>query len=82
MKYSVELTETVISNLKKLSREDKGQILKKIDGIREHPFTYLKKLKGSKLWRLHLGKYRAIIDVLVKGKCLIVLRIGKRDGIY
>jgi len=61
---------------------DRETILKKIYSLNENPFPHLKKLKGDKLWRLRILKYRAIMDVLVSGKKIIVLRIGHRKNIY
>lgn len=82
MTYSIELTQKAKDALSHLSKDAREQILKKIYGIRNNPLPHLRKLKGSKLWRLRIGKYRTIIDVIVKGKRLIVLRIGKRNSIY
>ena len=80
--YTIELTKKAIDFLRKLQKEDAEAILKKIYSIKENPFPSLKKLKGTKLWRLRIGKYRSILDVIVKGKRIIVLRIGKRGNVY
>ena len=80
--YSIELTKKSEDFLKKISGEDSEMILKKIYSIKDNPFPYLKKLKGQKFWRLRITKYRAIIDVLVVGKKITVLRIGYRKNIY
>jgi len=39
-------------------------------------------LKGSKLWRLRVLKYRVIVDVVVSGHKIVVLRIGFRKNVY
>lgn len=80
--YSIELTEKSRIFLLKLPKADKEAILRKVYSIRENPIPFLKKLKGTKLWRLRIGKYRAIVDVIVRGKRIIVLRIGKRKNVY
>ena len=82
MSYSIELTDKAKDALVRLSKTDQQQILKKIYTLKESPHSNLKKLKGTKLWRLRVGKFRAIIDVIVKGNRIIVLRIGKRDSVY
>ena len=68
--------------LKKIPRKDSEIILKRFYSIRENPFSHLKRLQGYKLWRLRIIDYRAIIDVVVSGRKIIVLRIGHRKNIY
>ena len=80
--YLIEIEENAEKFLKKISQEDKNILLNKIYSIRENPFRYLKKLQGHKLWRLRVLKYRMIVDVVVSGRKIIVLRIGHRKNIY
>lgn len=80
--YSIEIEEKAERFLKKIPEKDRSIILNKIYSIRHNPFRYLKRLHGHKLWRLRVLKYRAIIDVIVTGKKIIVLRIGYRKNIY
>ncbi len=80
--YSIELTKKAKQFLLKLPKTEQEIIVKKIYSLREQPHAHFKKLVGSRLWRLRIGKYRAIIDVIIKGKRLFVLRIGKRDEVY
>jgi len=80
--YSIELTKKSEKFLRKIPKEDSEMVLRKIYSIRENPFSHLKKLKGQKFWRLRVMKYRAIVDVLVSGKRIIVLRIGFRKNVY
>ena len=80
--YDIKLSGISKKFLKKLSAQDYNLILKKIFSIRDNPFHYLKKLKGNNLWRLRIKDYRAIIDVIVSGKQIIVLRIGHRKNVY
>jgi mRNA interferase RelE/StbE len=80
--YSVEFTKEAQRYFNKIPKGDALILSKRINSIRENPFPHLRKLKGSKLWRLRVLKYRIIIDVLVSGKRIIVLRIGHRKNIY
>jgi mRNA-degrading endonuclease RelE of RelBE toxin-antitoxin system len=80
--YSVQIEKNAENFLKKLPKKDREIILKKIYSIRERPFRFLKKLQGEKLWRLRIGDYRAIADVVVSMGKIIVLRIGRRDNVY
>jgi len=80
--FQIELTETAKGFLKKLQKKNSEVILKKIYSIRENPYRFLKRLKGDKLWRLRIGDYRAIIDVIISMNKIIVVRIGNRKNVY
>jgi len=80
--YFIEFTKIANKFFQKLSKKDQEIISKKINQIRENPFRFLKKLQGSKLWRLRVLKYRAIVDVVVSRNKIIVLRIGYRKSVY
>ncbi len=80
--YRIELTEREVHYLESIERIEAERILKKFYSIRENPIAHLKKLKHTKLWRLRVGPHRAIIDILIKGKRMVVLRIGPRKIIY
>ncbi len=82
MTYSIELSDSAIKQLKKLDKTIAEIIAKKLNLIREDPFRYLKKLEGSKLWRLRIMDYRAIVDVIITEKKIFVLRIGRRESVY
>lgn len=80
--YDLIIEEVSEKFLKKLPKRDSEIILKKLYEIRENPFRFLKKLQGSKLWRLRIMKYRAVLDVVISGNKIIVLRIGYRKNVY
>ncbi|MDO8623420.1 MAG: type II toxin-antitoxin system RelE/ParE family toxin [archaeon] len=80
--FQVEFTETAKNFLKKLQKKDSDIILNKIYSLKDNPFRFLKRLQGEKLWRLRIGDYRAVIDVIVSNNKIIVVRIGHRKNIY
>jgi len=80
--YSIQIEKNVENFLKRLQKKDAEIILNKIYSIRENPFRYLKRLQGKKLWRLRIGDYRAIVDVIISMNKIIVLKIGYRKNIY
>ena len=80
--YTIELTETSKKFLGTLPKKDSEMILRKIYSIRDNPFRFLKRLQGEKLWRLRIADYRAIVDVIVSGRKIIVIRIGHRKKVY
>ena len=80
--FQIEFTETAKDFLKKLKKNDAEIILNKIYSIRENPYRFLKRLQGEKLWRLRIGDYRAVVDVIVSINKIMVIRIGHRKNIY
>ncbi len=80
--YSIQIEKNVEDFLKKLQKKDTEIILNKIYSIKENPFRFLKRLQGEKLWRLRIGDYRVIIDVIISMNKIIVLRIGHRKNVY
>ena len=80
--FQIEITETAKKFLEKLNKKDSAIILNKIYSIRENPFRYLKRLQGEKLWRLRIGAYRTIVDIIVSMNKIVVVRIGHRKNIY
>ena len=79
--YSIEIEKNAEDFLKELQKKDAETILNKIYSVRENPFRYLKRLQGEKLWRLRVGDYRVIVDVIVSMNKIIVIRIGHRKNI-
>jgi mRNA interferase RelE/StbE len=80
--YSIQIEKNAEDFLKKLQKKDTEMILNKIYSIRNNPFRYLKRLQGEKLWRLRMGDYRAIVDVIISMNKIIVIRISHRKNIY
>ena len=80
--YVIEFTKSSKKFLKSIPHSDVEIIIKKIYELKDNPFRFLKKLEGHKLWRLRVMDYRAIIDVVVSGNKIIVLKIGYRKNVY
>ena len=80
--YSIQIEKNAEEFLKKLQKKEAEIILNKIYSIRENPYRFLKRLQGEKLWRLRIGDYRAIVDVIISMNKIIVVRISHRKDIY
>lgn len=80
--YTIEITSKAEKDLKKLPKNIQSLILNKLYSLRENPFSKVKRLQGKSLWRLRVDKYRAILDILISGRKVIVLRIGHRKNVY
>ena len=80
--YSIQIEKNVEDFLKKLEKKDAEIILNKLYSIRENPYRFLKRLQGEKLWRLRIGDYCSVVDVIVSMNRIIVIRIGHRKKVY
>ncbi len=80
--YSIEISAISERFLKKLPRKDAERILEKLQSIRDEPLRYVVRLKGTRLWKLRIGDYRAEVDILIEGRTIFVVRIGHRRNIY
>jgi mRNA interferase RelE/StbE len=80
--YLIQIEKNAENFLKKLDKKDSEIILKKIYLLRDNPFRFLKRLQGEKFWRLRIGDYRAIVDVIISGNKIVIIRIGKRCNVY
>ncbi len=82
MTYSLEITETAERFLKKMDSKNRTFLLHKLNSIRDDPFSHLKHLSGAKLWRLRIGDYREILDILISGRRITVVRIDHSKNVY
>jgi mRNA interferase RelE/StbE len=80
--FEIKLTKISKQFLKKISKKEAEIILNKIYSVRDNPYRFLKRLQGQKLWRLRIGSYRAVVDVIISINKIIVVRIGHRKNVY
>lgn len=82
--FSVELKKSAKKELDDCPSEYSDKIKKILYFLKKnpHPFKYLdvKKLKGTKnTFRIRIGRYRIIYEVINEEKLILVLKIAKRD---
>jgi len=81
--YEVRLEEPAKRFLRKLDNQSQKIIIKKLKELRTNP-EIGKPLVGrlSGLWRLRIGKYRAIYQIRKNELIVFVLRVGHRKNVY
>ncbi|HVN65750.1 MAG TPA: type II toxin-antitoxin system RelE/ParE family toxin [Methanomicrobiales archaeon] len=85
MTFSVVYTSQARRDLKHLPPEIAQNCIRSISKIKEDPFSYVKKLKGTKhapLYSIRIGEYRAIMSIEEDRLIVFVLEIGHRSSIY
>ena len=79
--YDIEWKENALQNLEKLESSIARRIFRKIDELSENPFSKdIRRLKGSKDFRLRVGDYRVIFSI--EKNTIQILKIGHRKNIY
>ena len=85
MTFSVIYTTRARRDLRNLPINVAQTCIRAISSIKEDPFSFVKKLKGSKkapLYSLRIGEYRAIVSIQNDRLIVFVLEIGHRSTIY
>ncbi len=85
MSYKVEYTSKARKDLKKLPLDIAQNIILSINNIKSEPYSYVKKIKGTKnhpLYTHRIGEYRVILDIEDDRLLIIVIEAGHRRTIY
>lgn len=85
MSYKVEYTSKSRKDLKKLPLNIAQNIILSINSIKAEPYSYVKKIGGTKkhpLFTHRVGEYRVILDIEDDRLLIIVIEAGHRRTIY
>ena len=87
MVWRIEYTETALSQLRKLDRQDARRILDYLDtriAVLDDPRSRGKALTGTLggLWRYRVGSYRVICETQDDAMRVLVVRLGNRRDVY
>lgn len=82
MTYLVKWRPKVLHELEKLPKVVSKRIVRKIDSIKEEPYHLLERLAGDPGYKLRVGDYRIIIDVIENEKILAIRVVGHRRNVY
>jgi mRNA interferase RelE/StbE len=81
--YELQFKKKAIKALSTINEPFYSNIIKEIDDLIENPrpFGY-KKLKGRTGYRIRVGTYRVIYDILDNNLIVEIVNIGSRGRIY
>jgi mRNA interferase RelE/StbE len=82
MSYDIEFTIRAEKQFSKLELKIKEHILGVLDRIKIRPYSFAKKLVGTKYYKLRAGDYRIILDIRNERLIILILEIGHRKNIY
>ena len=81
MTFKIIWDKKAIDLLNKLEVMISRRIVLKVKELQENPFSKdIKRLKGETYFRLRVGDYRVIFDII--RDTIIVLNVGHRKNIY
>ena len=83
-RFAVRFSGSAARSLKKLPLPIRVRISRAIDALAENPLPPgARKLKGDESsYRIRVGDYRVVYDVLQDVLVILVLRVGHRKDIY
>ena len=82
MVYRILFTKHAAKSLKKLPPKIKERIQLTLLRIQVRPFDYLEKMINHAYYKLRIGDYRLIIDVINEDLVILVVEVGNRRNIY
>ncbi len=82
MSYRIIYSQKAEKQLKKLPRDITTNIIKALERIRVRPYNYVRKVVGTDTYRLKVGNYRIILDIIDYQLVILVISAGHRKNIY
>tara|TARA_Y100000310_G_C20492410_1_gene719891 strand:- start:151 stop:423 length:273 start_codon:yes stop_codon:yes gene_type:complete len=83
--YKIRFYRKARDYLNRIQKEERDFILSEIDKLKINPYSNrkLRPLKGyKKLWKYYMKDSRAIVNIIVTKKKILVLTIGHRGDVY
>lgn len=82
MAYQIIWSESAARELGKLERTVARRILEHVEELRLTPKRGLRRLVGVPYYRMRVGDYRVIVEVLEDKLLILVLKVGHRRSVY
>jgi mRNA interferase RelE/StbE len=83
--YTIQYTAHAVKDIKKLPPEVGKRIFDAINGIKEDPYSHVKKLKtppDSPVYSLRVGEYRILVNIVRSQLIIFVIEVGNRRTVY
>jgi mRNA interferase RelE/StbE len=81
--YKIEVAKKVQKSFQSIPKKDALRILEAIQDLAENPRPQnAKKLTGEELYRLRVGLYRVIYEIIDHTLVITVVKVGHRKDIY
>ena len=81
--YRVDLRRRVLRQMENLPEKDRASLLGALQKLEDNPRPPgVEKIKGTELWRIRQGDYRAVYHIDDLETVVTVVRIGHRRDVY
>jgi mRNA interferase RelE/StbE len=84
MAFRIEWKKSTRKDLRKLPSATVDKIIAAVGGLAENPFPHgVEKLSGSEhAYRIRLGDYRVVYELVAESKLIEVQRVRHRKDVY
>ncbi len=82
MAFDLVFSQEAIYQLKRLDNKTAARIIAKLESSAKEPLKFFVRLSGREEFKLRIGDYRAIANIMQKEKKLFVRTLGHRKNIY
>lgn len=84
MDYRIKIIRSAQKQMLGLSKDTRMEIVTAIDGLANGPRPHgCRKLHGTELWRLRLGRYRVIYIIDAKAALVTIIKVAvRREDTY
>lgn len=82
MKFAVQFSDRAAKDLAALPHQMQRQIVRKLEEAAVDPARFFRRLSGARAYRLRVGDYRVLAEVLPEERLVRVGHIGHRRNVY
>jgi len=82
MVYDILFSDTSRKQFEKLEKSVQQRIINSLERIRIRPESFIKRLVGEPYYRLRVGDYRIILNIIKDKMIIFVIEVGHRKNIY
>lgn len=82
MSYEIFWSSKALKALRKLPRDIAKRVVDKINVAKENPKHFLERLKNEPGYKIRIGDYRALVDIIEEKNVIAIRIVGHRKDIY
>jgi mRNA interferase RelE/StbE len=82
MAFELKFANDSLRELKKLENKEAKRIIEKLKEAAKNPTSFFERLVGREEYKLRVGDYRIIANMLIKEKKIFVRSVGHRKNVY
>ena len=80
--YEIIFTNKAEREFKKLEKNIQERIISALERCRLRPEAHFERLVGDKGYKLRVGDYRVIADIIHDKIIILILKVGHRKNVY